>query len=77
MLSVSVVLQGTSSLPNFMNFDATAKILTVTPGTADHGSYTLSISYLTIFDGMAPSLKLKSYGLSIYRLEIGSGTIAA
>ena len=71
----SVVLQGTSSLPVFMIFDATSKNLTVTPGPNDYGTFIIDVSVKTIYDGMAPSLKVNSHVLTIYRIEIGSGAI--
>ena len=58
-----------------MIYNAATKSLTVTPGAADFGSYALEISYSTIFDGLAPSLKSQSFVFIIYKLEIGSGTI--
>ena len=58
-----------------MSYNQAAKSLIVTPGVADVGSYTLEISYSTIFDGLAPSLKSQSLIFKVYRLEIGSGTI--
>ena len=70
-----VVLSGTANLPAFMSFNATTKILTVTPGPTDFGTFILDVSVKTIYDGMAPSLKVNSYVLTIYKPEIGSGTI--
>ena len=54
-----------------MSYNTTTKNLTVTPGAADIGSYTLEISYSTIFDGMAPSAKVQSFVFVVYTLEIG------
>ena len=71
----AVVVHSTSSLPAFMNFDAVTKTLTVNPGIADIGSYTLDVSYTSDYDGMSASSKLKSHVVTIYRVEIGSGTI--
>ena len=58
-----------------MSFDASTKILTVSPGALDFGSYTLNVSYSTTFDGLAPGSKVYSPIFTIYRLEIGAGTI--
>lgn len=60
-LTVSIVLAGTSSLPAFMLFNVSTKILTVSPGASDFGSYSLTASYKTIYDGMEPSLKSRNY----------------
>ena len=68
-------MQGTSSLPAFMSFNSITNNLTVTPGVADFGLYTLQITYTSDYDGMNPSLKANSHVLTIYRTEIGSGTI--
>jgi hypothetical protein len=58
-----------------MSFNPTSKILTVKPGPIDIGTFILEVSVKTIYDGMAPSLKVKLHVLKIYRLEIGSGAI--
>ena len=58
-----------------MSFNATTKILMVTPGPTDFGTFILDVSVKTIYDGMAPSLKVNSHVLTIYKTEIGSGTI--
>ena len=58
-------------MPAFMSYNTTTKNLTVMPGAADIGSYTLEISYSTIFDGMAPSAKVQSFVFVVYTLEIG------
>jgi hypothetical protein len=63
-------------VPAFMSFNETSKILTVTPGPINFGTYILDVSVKTIYDGMTPSLKLNSHLLTIYRTEIGSGTVA-
>ena len=59
-----------------MSYNAITKTLTVTPGPTDFGTFILDVSVSTIYDGMAPSLKVNSHVLTIYRTEIGSGTIA-
>jgi hypothetical protein len=58
-----------------MSFNAQTNFLTVTPVTTDFGTFNLDVSVKTIYDGMAPSVKINSYLLTIYRLEIGSGAI--
>ena len=64
----SMVLQGTSSLPTFMSFDAAKKNLTVTPGVADIGSYTLDITFTSDYDGLDLStfVKIKSHVITIF-----------
>ena len=59
-----------------MSFNATTKILTVTPGPNDFGTFILNVSVKTIYDGMARQSLTITKVLTIYRTEIGSGTVA-
>ena len=58
-----------------MSFNASLKILTVNLGPNDNGTFILDVSVKTIYDGMAPSLKVNSHLLTIYKIQIGLGTI--
>ena len=75
---LNLVLQGSSGLPSFMSFNISTNILTVTPETADIDLYTLDASFSRITDGidLSSTYNLKSHLITIYRLEIGSGTIS-
>ncbi len=52
---VSVVLQGTTSLPAFMSFNALTNVLTATTGLSNFGIFTLNFTVKTKYDGIAPS----------------------
>ena len=51
-----------------MNFDAVTRNLTVNPGIADIGSYTLDVSYTSDYDGLDLStlVKIKSHVVTIF-----------
>ena len=52
---LDLVLQGNSGLPSFMSFKAITNSLTVTPVSADIGTYTLDATFSRITDGIDPS----------------------